>query len=236
VFSFENKVAIVTGAAGALGMEAARRFANAGAAVALVDINKALLDATVLELGQPSSIGIEADLTDEASVTSMVNEVIHRMGTIDILTNIAGGFRMGPRVHETNIEDWQFMFHVNATSAFLTCRAVIPVMIGRNGGKIVNVAARIANEGKGKMAPYSVAKSAVARLTESLAAEYRGDNINANCIMPGTIDSPANRRDMPDADFSRWVSPAALTDVILFLCSDAARAIHGASIPVFGLT
>lgn len=236
MFSFENKVVIVTGAAGALGRVVAHRFSNTGAAVVLVDVDKSLLDAEVEKLGNPSSIGIVTDLTDAISVNNMVNEVHSRMKTVDILANIAGGFRMGPRVHETKIEEWEYMFHLNATSAFLTSRAVIPLMIGGHGGKIVNIAARVANEGKGKMAPYSVAKSAVARLTESLAAEYRGDNINVNCIMPGTIDTPANRRDMPDADFSRWVSPAALADVILFLCSNEARAIHGASIPVFGLT
>jgi len=86
------------------------------------------------------------------------------------------------------------------------------------------------------MAPYSVAKSAVARLTESMAAEYRNDNINVNCIMPGTIDTPANRRDMPDADFRTWVAPAALADVICFLASDGARAVNGACVPVYGLT
>jgi NAD(P)-dependent dehydrogenase (short-subunit alcohol dehydrogenase family) len=109
-------------------------------------------------------------------------------------------------------------------------------MLARAGGKIINVAARVANQGKAKMAPYSVSKAGVARLTESPAAEYRNDNININCIMPGTIDTPANRRDMPDANFSQWVAPQALADVILFLASDAARAIHGASVPVYGLT
>lgn len=237
MFKFDGKAVIVTGAAGTLAGEVARHFAAAGANVALVDINRDALGGVLPGLNTASaSHCIQADLTDEDSVAGMVGEVMGRFGAIDVLANIAGGFTMGPRVHETDIKDWDFMLDLNAKSVFLTCRAVIPHMLTPSGGKIVNVAARVANEGKGRMAPYSVSKSAVARLTESLAAEYRNDNININCIMPGTIDTPGNRRDMPDADYSKWVALAALADVILFLASDGARAIHGASVPVFGLT
>ncbi len=237
VFNFEGKVVIVTGAAGTLAGEVARHFAAAGANIALVDINQDLLGSVLSGLDTASSsISLQADLTNEESVAGMVGDVKDRFGAINVLANIAGGFTMGPRVHETNIKDWDFMLDLNAKSVFLTCRAVIPHMLTPSGGKIVNIAARVANEGKGKMAPYSVSKSAVARLTESLAAEYRNDNIHINCIMPGTIDTPVNRRDMPDADYSKWVAPAALAQVILFLASDAARAIHGASVPVYGLT
>lgn len=237
MFKFDGKAVIVTGAAGTLAGEVARHFAAAGANVALVDINRDALGGVLPGLNTASaSHCIQADLTDEDSVAGMVGEVMGRFRAIDVLANIAGGFTMGPRVHETDIKDWDFMLDLNAKSVFLTCRAVIPHMLTPSGGKIVNVAARVANEGKGRMAPYSVSKSAVARLTESLAAEYRNDNININCIMPGTIDTPGNRRDMPDADYSKWVALAALADVILFLASDGARAIHGASVPVFGLT
>lgn len=237
MFKFDGKAVIVTGAAGTLAGEVARHFAAAGANVALVDINRDALGGVLPGLNTASvSHCIQADLTDEDSVAGMVGEVMGRFGAIDVLANIAGGFTMGPRVHETDIKDWDFMLDLNAKSVFLTCRAVIPHMLTPSGGKIVNIAARVANEGKGRMAPYSVSKSAVARLTESLAAEYRNDNININCIMPGTIDTPGNRRDMPDADYSKWVAPAALAEVILFLASDGARAIHGASVPVFGLT
>lgn len=237
VFNFEGKVVIVTGAAGTLAAEVARYFADAGANMSLVDINQDQLARVLSSLATASSsISVQADLTDEESVARMVEEVMDRFGTIDVLANIAGGFTMGPRVHETDTKDWDFMLDLNAKSVFLTCRAVIPCMLKSSGGKIVNIAARVANEGKGRMAPYSVSKSAVARLTESLAAEYRNENINVNCIMPGTIDTPVNRREMPDADYRKWVAPAALAEVILFLASDAARAIHGASVPVFGLT
>ncbi len=237
VFEFENKVAMITGGAGPLGAEVARRFAAAGASIALVDINEESLGPVMTALANSkSSRALAADLTDAISVRNVVKQAIESLGRIDILANIAGGFTMGPRVHETAIEDWEYMLNLNAKSVFLTCRSVIPHMLAAGRGKIINVSARVANEGKATMGPYSVSKSAVARLTESLAAEYRNDAINVNCIMPGTIDTPANRKAMGDADFSRWVAPAALADVILFLASDAARAIHGASVPVYGLT
>ncbi len=237
MFAFEDKIAMITGGAGALGAEVARRFAASGASIALVDIHEESLQRVLSGLTtRTSSVSLVCDLTDEASVGNMMTQAIERLQRIDILANIAGGFTMGPRVHETDLKDWDFMLNQNAKSVFLTCRSVIPQMLAAGGGKIVNVAARVANEGKATMGPYSVSKSAVARLTESLAAEYRRDGINVNCIMPGTIDTPANRKAMPDADYSSWVAPEALADVIAFLASDAARAIHGASIPVYGLT
>jgi NAD(P)-dependent dehydrogenase (short-subunit alcohol dehydrogenase family) len=117
---------------------------------------------------------------------------------------------------------------------FNTCRAVVPHMLRQGGGRIVNVSARAALEGKARMGPYCASKAAVVTLTETLAAEHRDHGITANCILPGTIDTPQNRASMPDADFSRWVAPAALADVVVFLASDAARAISGAAIPVYG--
>jgi len=228
MFDFNGQVAVVTGAAGALGQAVAAAYQAAGAKVALLD-RRAPTEVA-------SELVVEVDLTNEDSVTAAVAAVIDRYGKIDVLANIAGGFAMGPKLHETSVKDWSFMLDLNAKSVFLMCRAVIPSMLEHGGGKIVSVAARVANAGKGGMAAYSVSKSAVARLTESMAAEYRDQHINVNCIMPGTIDTPANRRDMPGADFSKWVAPAELAQVICFLCSDAARAIHGATVPVFGLT
>ncbi|MFN2302344.1 MAG: SDR family oxidoreductase, partial [Anaerolineales bacterium] len=124
---------------------------------------------------------------------------------------------------------------LNARTVFLTSRAAIPHFIDQGHGKIINIGARAALSGKPYMAPYIVSKSAVIRLTESMAAELKEfAGINVNCILPGTIDTMRNRQDMPDADFSKWVTPQALADVIVFLASEDARAINGASIPVFG--
>jgi NAD(P)-dependent dehydrogenase (short-subunit alcohol dehydrogenase family) len=141
---------------------------------------------------------------------------------------------MGPPLHETPDDDWERMMGLNARSVLNTCRAAVPHMLHQGGGRIVNVSARAALEGKARMGPYCASKAAVITLTETLAAAHRDHGINVNCILPGTIDTPQNRASMPDADFSRWVPPAALADVVVFLASDAARAISGAAIPVYG--
>ncbi len=232
---FTGKVVLATGAAGNLGEAAARAFYDAGATLALVDnrpdrllpLFGSLDPARVLLVG-----GV--DVTDETAVTQMTDSVMNRTGRIDILCNIAGGFRMGTAVHETSLSDWEFMLNLNARSVFLVSRAIIPHMLAQNSGKIINVAARAALEGKAKMAAYTASKSAVIRLTESMAAELKDNGITVNCILPGTIDTPQNREAMPKANFDKWVAPAALADVILFLASDVARAVTGAAVPVYG--
>jgi NAD(P)-dependent dehydrogenase (short-subunit alcohol dehydrogenase family) len=163
-----------------------------------------------------------------------VGKVMQHYGRIDVLANIAGGFTMGPPVHETDEKTWDFMLNLNAKTAFLTCRAVVPQMLAAGGGKIINVGARAGLQGSAKMAPYIVSKSAVIRLTESLAAELKHKGINVNCILPGTIDTPANRESMPNADFEKWVPPSDLASVILFLASPVAKAVQGAAVPVYG--
>ena len=145
---------------------------------------------------------VTADLTDTDSVQQMADRVSSHYHRVDVLANVAGGFSMGPPLHETPDETWDFMLNLNARSVFNTCRAVIPGMLSHGGGRIVNVAARAALEGKAKMGPYCASKAAVITLTQSLAAEHKLNGINANCILPGTIDTPQNRADMPNADFS----------------------------------
>jgi NAD(P)-dependent dehydrogenase (short-subunit alcohol dehydrogenase family) len=232
---FSERVAVVTGAAGNLGGAVARAFHAAGAKLALIDRDAERLRQAYADIADaPTCLLRPTDLTNAEAVTAMAEEVQGHFGRIDVLANIAGGFAMGPRVHETPVETWDFMLGLNARTAFLASRAVVPHMLAQGSGKIVNVAARAALEGKARMAPYIVSKAAVIRLTESMAAELRDAGINVNCILPGTIDTPQNRRDMPDADHSRWVPPAALADVILFLASDAARAVQGAALPVYG--
>lgn len=234
MLTFSDQVVIVTGAAGAVGQTTAAAFAEAGARVAAVDHAADRLAA--LWDGNERVLQVSCDLTDEASVAEMASTVTDRLGPIDVLANVAGGFTMGPELHETTLQSWDFMFDLNARSVFLTCRAIIPEMRARASGKVVNVAARAALQGKGKMAPYIASKAAVLRLTESLAAENRMHGINVNCILPGTVDTPANRADMPDADFSTWVPTADLASVIQFLASPLARGVHGAAVPVYGLS
>jgi NAD(P)-dependent dehydrogenase (short-subunit alcohol dehydrogenase family) len=235
MFDFSGKVALVTGAAGNLGASVAQAFHRSGARLVLADLSLEGLRATHSAWAERDDVlAVATDLTDADAIQAMVDEARARFGAIHILANIAGGFAMGPALHETPVRDWDFMLDLNARTVFLTSRAVIPVMLEQGSGKIVSVSARAAREGKPKMGPYCVSKAAVITLTETLAAEHKYDNINVNCILPGTIDTPQNRQAMPDADHSRWVAPQDLAHVILFLACEEARAVTGAAVPVFG--
>ncbi|OLS29384.1 MAG: 2-(R)-hydroxypropyl-CoM dehydrogenase [Candidatus Heimdallarchaeota archaeon LC_2] len=238
MFDFIDKVVIITGAGGALGSQVAELFYHAGAKVALYDI----LPDDKLQLKFPKLKNLEntlfqsVNLTEEESIQNAIEKTINKFGHIDILVNIAGGFRMGPLLHETSENDFDFMIKLNTKTMFLTSKAVIPYMLKQGGGKIISISARAALKGVGKMAPYIASKSMVIRLTESMASELRDSNINVNCILPGTIDTSVNRADMPNADFSKWVDPKDLGNVILFLASEEAKGINGAAIPVYGLS
>ena len=223
------RTVMITGAAGNLGRALAAAFAGS-ANLALIDVKRGDLTDSNTQLF------IETDLLKTESVQSAVKTALQRFGRIDVLCNIAGGFRMGPPVHETSDKDWSFLLELNARTVLNMARAVVPVMLAAGGGKIVNVGAYAAQKGAAQMGAYIAAKSAVIRLTETMAAELREKNINVNCVLPTIIDTPENRAAMPKADPKRWVAPAALADVIVFLASDAARAIHGAALPVTGLS
>jgi NAD(P)-dependent dehydrogenase (short-subunit alcohol dehydrogenase family) len=232
---FQGKAALVTGAGGNLGRAVAQALAREGAAIALVDLKPASLNETRASLGAAvDCLAVPADLIQPESVSDMTRRVLAHFKRIDILANVAGGFTMGPPLHETDDRDWDFMMNLNARTVFNCCRAVIPHMLEQGSGAIVNVSARAAAQGKARMAPYCASKAAVITLTESLAAEHRLNGINVNCILPGTIDTPQNRDAMPDADHDNWVPVSALADVVLFLASEAARCISGAAIPVYG--
>jgi NAD(P)-dependent dehydrogenase (short-subunit alcohol dehydrogenase family) len=236
MFDFADHVVVVTGAAGNLGSATAKAFQRAGARLVLVDRSTDRLPGLFPDLAGSSSylLAASVDLTDEAAMGAMVDDALARFGRIDVLVNTAGGYRAGTPVHETPLAAWDFMLNLNARTLFVASSAVIPAMLRQGWGRIVNVAARAALTGGAKAGAYSASKSAVVRLTESMAAELKASGINVNCILPGTIDTPQNRQAMPNADHSRWVPPEALADVILFLASDAARAVTGAAIPVYG--
>jgi NAD(P)-dependent dehydrogenase (short-subunit alcohol dehydrogenase family) len=233
---FTDRVVMVAGASGNLGQAVARAFYAAGAHLVLLDRADERLPGLFPELAGSSEhllVG-SVDVADAGSIEKAVAAALERFGRIDILANTVGGYRAGTAVHETPLETWDFMFELNARTAFLLSRAVVPHMRERGYGKIVHVSARAALAGPGKAAAYSISKAAVVRLVESLAAELRQEGINANCVLPGTIDTPQNRQSMPNADHSRWVPPEAVAAVILFLASDAAWAVNGAAIPVYG--
>ena len=238
MFDFRDQVVIVTGAAGNLGSVTARAFREAGARLVLIDHRLARLEEQFGDLQDDDSgpILADVDLTDSGAVESMIFEVVQQLGDIDVLVNIAGGFRSGTPVHETSIDAWQYMLDLNARTVLIMARAVVPHMLQQKSGKTVNVASRSALQGRANAAAYAAAKSAVVRLTESMSAELKEAGINVNCIIPGTLDTPQNRAAMPDASFEKLVQPAAIGDVILFLTSQRARALHGACVPAYGLT
>ena len=231
-----NKVVIVTGSVGNLGLATARALQTAGAKTALIDRSDDRLRQNYPDLvGSPDHfLAGGVDLTNPDSLARMAQSIYERFGRIDALVNTVGGYRGGKPVHEMELADWDFLFGVNVRTTLLCSRAIIPQMLRQGRGKIVNVASRDGLQGSAGYSAYSASKSAVLRLTESMAAELKNSNINVNCILPGTIDTPQNRKTMPNGDFSKWVVPEAIAEVILFLISDAARAINGAALPVFG--
>ncbi len=232
--TFENTSVLVTGAAGNLGQAVAAAFAHQGARLVLLGRSVDSLKAVFGEAGD-KRLYVAADLLDDAQVAAAWAAALQRFGRIDVLCNLVGGFRMGDAVHETADSTWDFLMDINARTLLNMARTVVPHMLENGGGKIVNVGAFSAQRGTAKMGAYVAAKSSVIRLTESMAAELRTKNINVNCVLPGTLNTPENRAAMPDADASRWVGPADLASVIVFLASDAAQAMHGASVPVTGL-
>jgi NAD(P)-dependent dehydrogenase (short-subunit alcohol dehydrogenase family) len=231
-----TNVVMITGAVGNLGLAAAQAFQRTRHHTVLVDrsldrLQKAYAD---LVVSPDHLLAGGVDLSSPGSVQKLVADVITRFGGVDVLINTVGAWGGGKPVHEEDPATWDLLLNVNLRTTLHCCRAVIPQMLRQGRGKIINTASRDGLAGTAGYAAYSVSKSAVLRLTEALADELKSSNINVNCIMPGTIDTPQNRAAMPDADFSKWVEPAALADVILFLASDAARAVNGAAIPVYG--
>ncbi len=232
---FEGKIVVVTGAAGALGQAVFAHFADRGASVVALDYSDELLAESFAERSDKHRY-LSVDLTRRDSCERVLTDILADLGRVDVLANIAGGFQMGEAVHETSDETWDFLINLNTRSIINTTSVIVPAMLKHGAGKVVNIAAKAATQGFAAMGAYTASKAAVMRLTEAMAAELREQNINVNCIMPGTIDTPRNRADMPDADHSKWVPPSQLADVIGFLASDAAIAVHGAAVPVDGLS
>ena len=222
-----GKVIVITGALGALGAVVAETAAARGALVAGIDHAPPKMAATPdrIELG-------DVDLSDAAAAKKAVDAAAAHFGKIDALVNIAGGFTF-ETVGDGDIKSWQRMYALNVLTALNTSRAAIPFLQASPAGRIVNVGAMGALQAGSGMGPYAASKAGVHRLTEALAAEYKG-KITVNAVLPSTIDTEANRTSMPKADFAKWVRPQELADVILFLVSDAASAVTGALIPIAG--
>jgi len=230
-----GRVAIVTGGSGALGQSVVLRFLQDGASVAvpwLVPEEWESLQGRV-ERGQLGRLhGAMVDLVaDEAALAAFVTDVLVRHKGLDVLVNTVGGFAGGD-LASTSLAEWRRMIDLNLTSAVIGCRAVLPTMRAARRGRIVNVSSRAAVPPAGGFIAYTVAKSAVIALTQALAQEERPHGIAVNAVLPSTMDTPANRRAMPDADRSGWVSTEAVADVIAYLASDRVGAVSGGCIPV----
>ena len=223
----QEKTIVVTGASGALGKVVVDIALARGARVAAVDFSAAQAGPTTqrLELG-----GI--DLTDAAQASKAIDAAASHFGRLDGLINIAGGFAF-EAVADGDPKTWQRMYALNVTTALNATRAAIPHLLASRAARIVNIGALGALQAASGMGAYAASKSGVHRLTESLAAEHKG-KITVNAVLPSIIDTAANRASMPKADYSKWVTPQELADVILFLASDAASAVTGALIPVTG--
>jgi NAD(P)-dependent dehydrogenase (short-subunit alcohol dehydrogenase family) len=219
--SLENLTVVVTGALGGLGRSVCDVAESEGARVVRLDITS---DDTLAD-------SHAVDLTDLEATQACING----LGQFDALVNLAGGFAMGSESWQADDEDWELMFKLNVSTMRNAIKAAVPGMLAK-GGAIVNVGAYGALQGQGSMGAYCSSKSVVMRLTETLAEELKEKGINVNAVLPTIIDTPANRAAMPDADPAAWVSPDDLAKVICFLMSPAARAVHGALLPVRGLS
>ena len=224
---FTGTVIIVTGAAGNVGSALATHLASKGARIAAVDTVKDRLEAVVAGLPGSGHLALSTyDLTDAVATGSLVSHVVAECGRLDAVGTTVGGFAMA-KLADAGLDQWDVMFSLNVKTTWNIYRAAVPAIRHAGRGALVGIGSAAGLRGSGEMAAYAATKSAVMRLTESLADELRTDNIRVNAVLPTTIDTPQNHADMPGADSSRWVKPAAIAEVMGFLLSDAARAVSG---------
>ncbi|HZB17964.1 MAG TPA: SDR family NAD(P)-dependent oxidoreductase [Nitrososphaeraceae archaeon] len=230
---FSNKIVLVTGGTGALGRSITKAFLESNATV----ISSYLNDRETGKTNNKSSIQlVKANVTNEEEIKKLVLGVLDKYGRIDILVNVVGAYLGGKTVVELEEKEWDLMMNVNLKSAFLISKHVTRHMISSRYGKIIHVSSRIGLHSEGYDSAYAASKSGLIRLVESLSKETKELNINVNCIMPSIIDTEANRKAMPNADFNKWVKPEELSNVVLFLSSEEAKTITGAAIPTFGVS
>ena len=229
--TLQGKIVAVTGGFGQLGVAVVRAALDAGAQVAALDHARQPADAK--PLAGALALG-DIDLAESSAATKAVDQVVAQLGGLDALINIAGTFRW-ESLETGSVDTWDLLYRVNLRSAVNTSHAALPHLTKRGGGRIINIGAGAAAAKAGAgMGAYTASKAGVAKLTEALAEEVKDRGITVNAILPSIIDTPANRADMPNADFSRWVPPRAIADVIVFLLSNQASAVTGALIPVSG--
>ncbi len=225
-----GKVVAVTGGFGSLGAAVARTTVTAGAKVALID--RAENSKAPPDMPEALALG-GVDLGSAGSARQAIAQIIARFGRLDALVNVAGGFRW-EKIVSGSIDTWDHLYQMNVRTAVNASQAALPHLLASANGRIVNVGALAAAKAGTGMGAYAASKAGVAKLTEAMAEELKDRAVTVNAVLPSIIDTSANRADMPDADFSRWVSPDQIADLIVFLLSDRARAITGALIPIAG--
>lgn len=237
-FNAGERIVIVTGGAGGVGSTVSRRWLDAGAAVLIVDHRQTTIDKWLSEFSQKSWTGrigsIAADVATEDGAKAMVEAARKLFGeSPDTLIHLVGGFASAAVEDENAASTWDNMLRANLTSAFQCYRAMLPALRTRKGGWIVGLSSRVANNPGAGISAYAASKAALGALTASLSAEVRAAGIHVNLIVASTIDTPANRKSMGEAKASSWVSPDDIADATMYLCSDNARAVHGATLEVF---
>jgi NAD(P)-dependent dehydrogenase (short-subunit alcohol dehydrogenase family) len=233
VAALDGKIALITGGTGALGRVVSAAFVAAGARIVVTYVVEKELARFREALPEGSYELAQVELTDPTAVGGLVKRAVETHGRVDVLLNLAGGFAGGKPLVETPVADLERLFATNVKTVYVCAQAVLPAMIKQRWGRIVNVSARPALIGGANVAAYASTKAGVAALTRALADEVRDHGITVNAIAPSTIDTPANRAAMPQADPSRWVKPEEIAATLVFLASDAAAATSGAIIPIY---
>jgi NAD(P)-dependent dehydrogenase (short-subunit alcohol dehydrogenase family) len=232
-----SRTVVIAGGTGALGGSVARAFLADGARVVVTSRRQEEIDELVVNAGKdPLLSGVVLDVTDEAATGKFIANSETKFGSVDALVITVGGYAGGKNLWEADLATYELMLSLNLRAAFVMARAALPGMIKRNRGAILNIASRAAYDRSPGAALYSASKAGVLALFSSLAEEVKPYNINVNSIVPSIMDTPANRRAMPKADFSLWPKTGDIAKVIVFLCSEDARVIQGAAVPVYGRT
>ena len=225
----DGRIVVITGAKGGLGSFVTRRFLSNGDTV--VGASRSIQSS---DFPGESFLPLATDFSEPKSVQRLVADVVQRFGRIDVLVHVVGGFAGGTPLHETDEQTWTQMLDQNLNAAFHVIRAVIPPMRKANSGRFIAVGSRAADSPHKNIGAYVVSKTALVSLIKTLALENIDRNITANLVLPGTMDTPANRAAMPGADRSTWVSPVDVAEAIFWLSSDAASQVNGAAVPVSG--
>ncbi len=233
---FSSKVALVAGGTGGLGRAVSLGFLEEGAKVAVTFRKLEEFEALKSAAGAHGAQfeGYNVDVTDEAAVRQLIERILAKHGRLDVLVNTVGGYAGGVKLWELETEVFDQLLALNLRSGYALSRAAVRVMLKQGRGAIVNVAAKAAFDHAAGAAAYTASKAAAVAMMDSLAADVKGTGVRVNSILPSIIDTEANRKAMPKADFAKWPKPDDIARVILFLCSDDARVIHGAAIPVYG--